>query len=174
MLDTPYSASFLLPMERIWNDTSNQIRLQWILQLIIDHARLQKEYQDNQQAVSSHQGLTQSNGDVWLPCIQIVGRPTSNMQCTKRKDNAQRVSGSESETSPVYGILDKAEQFQQYGITCAGAWLKDWRKRYFILKGNKLYFCKSVDVDLSFRYEVLGGSSRRDRPFQVPDHLIRG
>ena len=34
-------------------------------------------------------------------------------------------------------------------------WLKDWRKRYFVLKGNKLYFSKGINeaphgvIDLS-------------------------
>lgn len=109
MLDTP----ILLPSHYQWNEYRMLCRikavLQLILHLIIDDAMLQKEGQNSQKTGSSHQGFTQSNGDVWLACIQIVGRPTSNMQCTKRKDYAQQISGSESEASPVYGILDKAE-----------------------------------------------------------------
>ena len=35
MQDTPYSASFLLPMERIWNDTSNQISTS--MDSVVDH-----------------------------------------------------------------------------------------------------------------------------------------
>lgn len=29
-----------------------------------------------------------------------------------------------------------------------GMWLKEWRKRYFVLKGNKLHFCKAPGVCL--------------------------
>ncbi|CAM9829556.1 unnamed protein product, partial [Ectocarpus fasciculatus] len=40
-------------------------------------------------------------------------------------------------------------------LTKQSAWLKDWRKRYFILKGSKLYFAKTASsvphgmIDLS-------------------------
>ncbi|KAK8818255.1 hypothetical protein AV274_3163 [Blastocystis sp. ATCC 50177/Nand II] len=44
------------------------------------------------------------------------------------------------------GVNLKHPQFTGF-LTKRSAWLKDWRKRYFILKGNKLYFCKSVDAD---------------------------
>ncbi|TYZ65096.1 hypothetical protein PybrP1_006013 [[Pythium] brassicae (nom. inval.)] len=26
----------------------------------------------------------------------------------------------------------------------SGVWLKEWRRRYFVLKGNKLYFCRAA------------------------------
>lgn len=35
------------------------------------------------------------------------------------------------------------------GLGCtrfAGMWLKDWRKRWFVLEGNKLHFSKSPSV----------------------------
>ncbi|KAK8802254.1 hypothetical protein WA538_005162 [Blastocystis sp. DL] len=31
-------------------------------------------------------------------------------------------------------------------LTKRSAWLKNWRRRYFILKGDKLYFAKSTNV----------------------------
>lgn len=34
-------------------------------------------------------------------------------------------------------------------FTCAGAWLKEWRRRYFRLIGNKLYFSKDTTVSFA-------------------------
>jgi len=30
-------------------------------------------------------------------------------------------------------------------LTKRSKWLKEWRKRFFVLKGNKLYFCKQAN-----------------------------
>lgn len=29
-------------------------------------------------------------------------------------------------------------------LTKRSVWLKEWRRRYFVLKGNKLYFCRAA------------------------------
>ena len=34
--------------------------------------------------------------------------------------------------------------FEGY-LTKQSAWLKEWRKRYFLLKENQLHFCKTSD-----------------------------
>jgi hypothetical protein len=36
--------------------------------------------------------------------------------------------------------------FEGY-LTKQSAWLKEWRKRYFVLKENQLHFCKQKGVD---------------------------
>jgi hypothetical protein len=35
--------------------------------------------------------------------------------------------------------------FEGY-LTKQSAWLKEWRKRYFVLKENQLHFCKGQDA----------------------------
>ena len=36
--------------------------------------------------------------------------------------------------------------FEGY-LTKQSAWLKEWRKRYFVLKANRLYFMKTPQAD---------------------------
>ena len=38
---------------------------------------------------------------------------------------------------------DTRNPSHQGWLTKQSAWLKDWRRRYFILKNSKLFFCKS-------------------------------
>jgi hypothetical protein len=51
------------------------------------------------------------------------------------------------------GLLDKAKCVPFFELLVAklihilvGMWLKEWRRRYFILKGNKLFFSKGSTV----------------------------
>lgn len=44
------------------------------------------------------------------------------------------------------GFLTKQSMNSVYVLNALGMWLKDWRKRYFVLKGNKLYFSKGINV----------------------------
>ena len=50
-------------------------------------------------------------------------------------------------------------------------WLKEWRPRYFILKGNKLYFTKSAGnvphgmIDLSECLTVKSAEEKTNKPY---------
>lgn len=57
-----------------------------------------------------------------------------------------------------------------YNTHSVGMWLKDWRKRYFVLKGNKLYFCKTSHVSSVFCSNGVVGPSRRDRLVKVSNY----
>ncbi|CAH0485799.1 hypothetical protein KXD40_008818 [Peronospora effusa] len=42
-----------------------------------------------------------------------------------------------------YSHCDLSDPDFEGELTKRSVWLKEWRKRYFVLKGNKLYFCRT-------------------------------
>lgn len=54
------------------------------------------------------------------------------------------MDGRRTYTDPATGIrYDTSNPDYQGWLTKQSVWLKDWRRRYFILKSSKLFFCKS-------------------------------
>ena len=53
---------------------------------------------------------------------------------TKKEEMAQKID------------MSKPYDFEGY-LTKQSAWLKEWRKRYFVLKENQLHFCKQEGSD---------------------------
>ena len=54
------------------------------------------------------------------------------------------MEGRRTYTDPATGIrYDTSNPDYQGWLTKQSVWLKDWRRRYFILKSSKLFFCKS-------------------------------
>eukprot|EP00753_Platysulcus_tardus_P008217 PLAT15819.1.p1 GENE.PLAT15819.1~~PLAT15819.1.p1 ORF type:complete len:129 (+),score=42.09 PLAT15819.1:38-388(+) len=60
-------------------------------------------------------------------------------------------------------------------LTKRSMWLKDWRRRYFMLKGNRLYFCKSphdephgmVDLSQCLTVKSADVKTRKKHSFEV-------
>jgi hypothetical protein len=89
--------------------------------------------------------------------INLVSKPTN-----KKKKNLQRFHGDGKEfhhslldifmskgmQRPPYIDQKTGERFEisnptnEGWLTKRSAWLKDWRRRYFLLKGSKLFFAK--------------------------------
>ncbi|KAK8829672.1 hypothetical protein WA556_005588 [Blastocystis sp. ATCC 50177/Nand II] len=63
-------------------------------------------------------------------------------------------------------------QFSGY-LTKRSSWLKEWRRRYFVLKGDKLYFAKNVNVpphgviDLSQCQTVKGADDQTHKKHSI-------
>ncbi|GMI44049.1 hypothetical protein TrCOL_g5392 [Triparma columacea] len=57
------------------------------------------------------------------------------------KTNTTRPAYTDPSTNIRYDCSNA--EFEGW-LTKQSAWLKDWRKRYFILKGSKLFFAKSA------------------------------
>jgi len=57
---------------------------------------------------------------------------------------AAMASSRKAFTDPQTGIKYETTnpEFQGW-LTKQSSWLKEWRRRYFILKGSKLFFCKT-------------------------------
>mmetsp|Transcript_9636 Transcript_9636/g.16937 ORF Transcript_9636/g.16937 Transcript_9636/m.16937 type:complete len:118 (-) Transcript_9636:42-395(-) len=73
--------------------------------------------------------------------------------------------------SQSLGTVDLSEpEFSGY-LTKRSKWLKEWRKRYCVLKDNRLYFCKTPDspphgeVDLKDCLTVKSAEDRTNKRF---------
>lgn len=55
----------------------------------------------------------------------------------------QHREDEEDEVAMDLSKYDLSEPDFQGELTKRSVWLKEWRPRYFVLKGNKLFFCKT-------------------------------
>ena len=77
---------------------------------------------------------------------------------------------------PTTNIIHDSSNPEHEGwLTKQSVWLRDWRRRYFILKGSKLFFCKSqfaaphgmIDLALCTTVKSADLKSQKRNSFEV-------
>mmetsp|Transcript_25649 Transcript_25649/g.54796 ORF Transcript_25649/g.54796 Transcript_25649/m.54796 type:complete len:312 (+) Transcript_25649:242-1177(+) len=150
------------------------------------HHHQQPQMQQQQQPRFQQPPMQQQPGMQQQPQMQQPARPPPQPPQAQQKKQQQARQPRSQMSRPPYidpdtNIIYDTDNVEHEGfLTKQSMWLKDWRRRYFLLKGSKLFYCSNeystphgmIDLAVCNSVQSADLKSRKRNSFEISTREI--